>query len=121
MNSFLKGFMFSNVSWLSYPDWQGARGGDTRRGTRLRFFGGRVPVETVVGWSDRAGFGPRRTSRIRERVDLKQTAKAWRIEDLIEPILSSLAFGDAVMVKGSKGVRLALLIEQIRKRFAVAS
>ncbi len=49
------------------------------------------------------------------------TAKAWRIEDLMEPILSSLAFGDAVMVKGSKGVRLALLIEQIRKRFAVAS
>ncbi len=44
-----------------------------------------------------------------------------RIEDLMEPILSSLAFGDAVMVKGSKGVRLASLVEQIKQRFAVAT
>jgi UDP-N-acetylmuramoyl-tripeptide--D-alanyl-D-alanine ligase len=43
-----------------------------------------------------------------------------RIEDLMEPILSSLAFGDAIMVKGSKGVRLASLVEQIKQRFAVA-
>jgi UDP-N-acetylmuramoyl-tripeptide--D-alanyl-D-alanine ligase len=47
--------------------------------------------------------------------------RARRIEDLMEPILSSLAFGDAVMVKGSKGVRLASLVEQIKQRFAVAA
>ncbi|MEO6014952.1 MAG: UDP-N-acetylmuramoyl-tripeptide--D-alanyl-D-alanine ligase [Devosia sp.] len=45
-------------------------------------------------------------------------AKARRIEDLMEPILSSLALGDAVMVKGSKGVRLAALIGQIKQRFS---
>ena len=43
-----------------------------------------------------------------------------RVEDLMEPILSSLAFGDAVMVKGSKGVRLASLVEQIKQRFSAA-
>jgi UDP-N-acetylmuramoyl-tripeptide--D-alanyl-D-alanine ligase len=46
-------------------------------------------------------------------------AHARRIEDLIDPILQSLAFGDAVMVKGSKGVRLALLIDRIKQRFGV--
>jgi len=44
---------------------------------------------------------------------------ARRIEDLMEPILQSLALGDAVMVKGSKGVRLALLIDRIKQRFGV--
>jgi UDP-N-acetylmuramoyl-tripeptide--D-alanyl-D-alanine ligase len=47
--------------------------------------------------------------------------RARRIEDLLEPILSSLAFGDAVMVKGSKGVRLALLVEQIKQRFSAVA
>jgi UDP-N-acetylmuramoyl-tripeptide--D-alanyl-D-alanine ligase len=47
--------------------------------------------------------------------------RARRVEDLMEPILSSLAFGDAVMVKGSKGIRLASLVEQIKQRFAVAA
>jgi len=47
------------------------------------------------------------------------TGHARRIEDLIDPILQSLAFGDAVMVKGSKGVRLALLIDRIKQRFGV--
>jgi UDP-N-acetylmuramoyl-tripeptide--D-alanyl-D-alanine ligase len=42
---------------------------------------------------------------------------ARRIEDLVDPILQSLALGDAVMVKGSKGVRLALLIDRIKQRF----
>ena len=46
--------------------------------------------------------------------------RARRIEDLMAPILSSLAFGDAVMVKGSKGVRLASLVEQIKQRFSAA-
>jgi UDP-N-acetylmuramoyl-tripeptide--D-alanyl-D-alanine ligase len=49
------------------------------------------------------------------------TGQARRIEDLMEPILSSLAFGDAVMVKGSKGVRLALLIDKIKQRFGAGS
>ncbi len=44
---------------------------------------------------------------------------ARRVEDLMEPILQSLAFGDAVMVKGSKGVRLALLVDKIKQRFGV--
>jgi UDP-N-acetylmuramoyl-tripeptide--D-alanyl-D-alanine ligase len=47
--------------------------------------------------------------------------RARRIEDLLEPILSSLALGDAVMVKGSKGVRLASLVEEIKRRFSVAA
>lgn len=47
--------------------------------------------------------------------------RARRIEDLMEPILSSLAHGDAVMVKGSKGVRLASLVEQIKQRFSAAT
>jgi len=46
---------------------------------------------------------------------------ARRIEDLLEPILQSLAFGDAVMVKGSKGVRLALLVDKIKQRFGVSA
>jgi UDP-N-acetylmuramoyl-tripeptide--D-alanyl-D-alanine ligase len=47
------------------------------------------------------------------------TGHARRIEDLIDPIVQSLAFGDAVMVKGSKGVRLALLVDRIKQRFGV--
>ena len=44
----------------------------------------------------------------------------WRrVEDLIDPILQALAYGDAVMVKGSKGVRLALLVDRIKQRFGV--
>ena len=51
--------------------------------------------------------------------DDRVTGHARRIEDLMDPILSSLALGDAVMVKGSKGVRLALLIDRIKQRFGV--
>jgi UDP-N-acetylmuramoyl-tripeptide--D-alanyl-D-alanine ligase len=51
--------------------------------------------------------------------DDRVTGHARRIEDLMDPILQSLAFGDAVMVKGSKGVRLALLIDRIKQRFGV--
>ena len=49
------------------------------------------------------------------------TDQARRVEDLVDPILQSLAFGDAVMVKGSKGVRLAVLIDRIKQRFGVQS
>ena len=45
---------------------------------------------------------------------------ARRIEDLMEPILQSLALGDAIMVKGSKGVRLAALVDKIKQRFGGA-
>ena len=45
------------------------------------------------------------------------TGHARRVEDLMDPILSSLALGDAVMVKGSKGVRLATLVDKIKLRF----
>ena len=40
-----------------------------------------------------------------------------RIDDLAETILAGLAYGDAVMVKGSNGVRLAGLVQAIRDRF----
>ena len=45
------------------------------------------------------------------------TARAETVEELQETILSSLAFGDAIMVKGSNGVRLATLVDGIRGRF----
>jgi len=41
-------------------------------------------------------------------------------EDIGETLLSTLAYGDAVMVKGSKGVRLSPLVKQIRERFESA-
>ena len=53
--------------------------------------------------------------------DTLLAGRARRIEDLMEPILSSLAFGDAVMIKGSKGVRLASLVEEIKRRFTPAA
>ena len=40
------------------------------------------------------------------------------INDIQDAILASLAYGDAVMVKGSKGVRLAGLVKAIREKFA---
>lgn len=39
------------------------------------------------------------------------------IDGLADTILSGLAYGDAVMVKGSKGMRLANLVQTIRERF----
>jgi UDP-N-acetylmuramoyl-tripeptide--D-alanyl-D-alanine ligase len=38
-------------------------------------------------------------------------------EELAEPLLDSLAYGDAVMVKGSNGMRLAGLVQKIRDKF----
>jgi UDP-N-acetylmuramoyl-tripeptide--D-alanyl-D-alanine ligase len=46
------------------------------------------------------------------------TAQAASIDEIAEAILSSLAHGDAVMVKGSNGVRLSSLVKLIRERFA---
>lgn len=52
---------------------------------------------------------------LRDRADV---VHAPAVEDLAETILASLAHGDAVMVKGSKGVRLAGLVQAIRDRFS---
>ena len=46
------------------------------------------------------------------------TGHALKIDEIAETILSSLAHGDAVMVKGSNGVRLSSLVKSIRERFA---
>ena len=45
-------------------------------------------------------------------------AHAQTSEQIAETVLNSLAFGDAVMVKGSNGVRLGALVTKIRERFA---
>jgi UDP-N-acetylmuramoyl-tripeptide--D-alanyl-D-alanine ligase len=39
------------------------------------------------------------------------------IDPVVDEIVGGLAYGDAVMVKGSKGVRLALLVDKIKERF----
>jgi UDP-N-acetylmuramoyl-tripeptide--D-alanyl-D-alanine ligase len=44
-------------------------------------------------------------------------AHAASIDELADTILSGLAYGDAVMVKGSKGMQLANLVQRIRERF----
>ena len=45
------------------------------------------------------------------------TGHAAVIGDIKDAILSGLAYGDAVMIKGSKGVQLAGLVHKIRERF----
>jgi UDP-N-acetylmuramoyl-tripeptide--D-alanyl-D-alanine ligase len=45
-------------------------------------------------------------------------AHAKTSDEIAETVLNSLAFGDAVMVKGSNGVRLAGLVKEIRDRFS---
>lgn len=45
------------------------------------------------------------------------TLYAKSVEELAEPLLDSLAYGDAVMVKGSNGMRLAGLVQKIRDKF----
>ncbi|GHA15886.1 UDP-N-acetylmuramoyl-tripeptide--D-alanyl-D-alanine ligase [Devosia pacifica] len=42
---------------------------------------------------------------------------AHSVGELITPLLDSLAYGDAVMVKGSNGVGLGRMVEAIRARF----
>lgn len=46
------------------------------------------------------------------------TGHAGKVDEIAGSILSSLAHGDAVMVKGSNGVRLSSLVTRIRERFA---
>ncbi|WP_423067443.1 UDP-N-acetylmuramoyl-tripeptide--D-alanyl-D-alanine ligase [Devosia sp. CN2-171] len=38
-------------------------------------------------------------------------------DEITEQVLAALAYGDAVMVKGSNGVRLSQLVQKIRERF----
>ena len=44
-------------------------------------------------------------------------AHAQTADEIAEIVLGDLAYGDAVMIKGSNGVGLAGIVEQIRKRF----
>lgn len=46
------------------------------------------------------------------------TGYATKVDEIADSILSSLAHGDAVMVKGSNGVRLGSLVARIREKFA---
>ncbi|RYE76479.1 MAG: UDP-N-acetylmuramoylalanyl-D-glutamyl-2, 6-diaminopimelate--D-alanyl-D-alanine ligase, partial [Hyphomicrobiales bacterium] len=46
------------------------------------------------------------------------TGHAVKVDEIADTILSSLAHGDAVMIKGSNGVRLSSLVKSIRERFA---
>ena len=52
-----------------------------------------------------------------KRHDGPEVSHVPAVDELVEPLLSTLAYGDAVMVKGSKGVRLASLVQKIRERF----
>ena len=51
-------------------------------------------------------------------IELSHIAAA---EDLTDSLMAELAYGDAVMVKGSKGVRLAAMVQSIRNRFQNAT
>jgi UDP-N-acetylmuramoyl-tripeptide--D-alanyl-D-alanine ligase len=62
--------------------------------------------------------GPSMASLAAALPDDAAVSHAGTIEEIGETILSSLAHGDAVMVKGSKGVRLAGLVQAIRDRFS---
>lgn len=61
--------------------------------------------------------GPAMASLASALRDDAVVSHAPAIEEISEAILASLAYGDAVMVKGSKGVRLAGLVQAIRDRF----
>ena len=39
------------------------------------------------------------------------------VDDIVQIVLDSLDYGDAIMVKGSNGVRLSALVKAIRNRF----
>ena len=45
------------------------------------------------------------------------TGRAQTVEGIAQIILDSLDYGDAIMVKGSNGVRLSALVKAIRNRF----
>jgi UDP-N-acetylmuramoyl-tripeptide--D-alanyl-D-alanine ligase len=45
------------------------------------------------------------------------TATGAKVGDIVATVVDGLAYGDAVMVKGSNGVGLAALVKAIRDRF----
>lgn len=49
--------------------------------------------------------------------DLPAVTHMPSAEEITDTVLATLAYGDAVMVKGSKGVRLAQLVQKVRERF----
>lgn len=49
-----------------------------------------------------------------------ETTYAQKVGEMVEPTLNGLDYGDIVMVKGSKGVRLDVLISRIHDRFGPA-
>jgi UDP-N-acetylmuramoyl-tripeptide--D-alanyl-D-alanine ligase len=53
--------------------------------------------------------------------EARVTRHSRYIDGVLEGIVAALAYGDAVMVKGSKGVRLGLLVEKIKRRFGAAA
>lgn len=59
--------------------------------------------------------------RLAGRPDAPGVTHLPTAEEIAEPLLAALAYGDAVMVKGSKGVRLAALVTRIRERFQTAA
>ncbi len=61
--------------------------------------------------------GPAMAALADELGDAVPLVHADTIDHVADDILSSLAYGDAVMVKGSKGVRLGYLVKKIRERF----
>lgn len=61
--------------------------------------------------------GPSMAALARALDGSAEVVHAPAIEELTETILAGLAHGDSVMVKGSKGVRLAGLVQAIRDRF----
>jgi len=62
--------------------------------------------------------GPAMTALAEGLRDEVEMTHAAAIEEISETILASLAYGDAIMIKGSKGVRLAGLVQAIRDRFS---
>lgn len=45
------------------------------------------------------------------------SGRAQNVEDIAPQVLDALAFGDSVMIKGSNGLRLGLLVNRIRATF----
>ncbi len=70
----------------------------------------------LVGQAMRALADELRQRREADR-DVPGVTHMPTAEEIADPVLSALAYGDAVMVKGSKGVRLAPLVQKIRERF----
>jgi UDP-N-acetylmuramoyl-tripeptide--D-alanyl-D-alanine ligase len=67
-----------------------------------------------------AALGAALRARIPQGTPGPEIIEAPTVEQISDKFLAELAYGDAVMVKGSKGVRLAQLVAAIRTRFEPA-